>query len=55
MALLAVAILFAAAVGLAVIISTSTSNTVVHLRTTFSHDVQSAIQQAQDLVSQYTK
>src|SRR5438067_49226 len=51
-AVLALAILFAAAVAVAVVISTSTSNTVVQLRTTFAHDVQSAINQAQSLISQ---
>jgi serine/threonine protein kinase len=54
-ALLALALLFAAAVGTAVVISTSTSNTVVRLRTTFSHDVNKAIDQVQSLISQYTK
>jgi hypothetical protein len=54
-ALLLLALVFAAAVGAAVVISTSTSNTVVQIRTTFSHDVNSAIQQAQNLISQYTK
>jgi serine/threonine-protein kinase len=54
-ALLALALLFAAAVGTAVVISTSTSNTVVRLRTSFSHDVNHAINQVQNLISQYTK
>ena len=54
-ALLALALLFAAAVGTAVVISTSTSNTVVKLRTTFSHDVNHAVNQVQSLINQYTK
>jgi serine/threonine-protein kinase len=52
---LAVALLFAAAVAIAVAISASTSNTVVQLRTTVAHDAQSAINQVQNLISQYTK
>ncbi len=52
---LTVLLLFVAAVVIAVVISTNTSNTVVQLRTTVAHDAQSAINQVQSLVSQYTK
>jgi eukaryotic-like serine/threonine-protein kinase len=52
---LTVLLLFVAAVVIAVAISTSTSNTVVQLRTTVAHDAQSAINQVQNLISQYTK
>jgi serine/threonine-protein kinase len=52
---LTVGLLFAAAVVIALVISTSTSPTVVHVRTTVSHDAQSAINQLSNLISQYTK
>ena len=52
---LTVLLLFVAAVVIAVVISTNTSNTVVQLRTTVAHDAQSAINQVQNLISQYTK
>jgi eukaryotic-like serine/threonine-protein kinase len=52
---LTVLLLFVAAVVIAVVISTNTSKTVVELRTTVAHDAQSAINQVQNLISQYTK
>ena len=52
---LTVLLLFVAAVLIAVVISTNTSNTVVQLRTTVAHDAQSAINQVQNLIGQYTK
>jgi serine/threonine-protein kinase len=52
---LTVLLLFVAAVVIAVVISTNTSNTVVQLRTTVAHDAQSAINQVQNLIGQYTK
>jgi len=55
LALLAIAILFTAAVGAAVAISTSTSNSVVHFRTVVSHDAQSAIQAVKNLINGNTK
>jgi serine/threonine-protein kinase len=54
-AALALTLLFVAAVAIAVVIATSTSNTVVQVRTTISNDAQSAIQQVQSLINQYTK
>ena len=52
---LALLCLFAAAVIVAIVISTSTSNTAVQARRTIAHDVNSAINQVQSLISQYTK
>jgi serine/threonine-protein kinase len=52
---LTVLLLFVAAVAIAVVISTNTSNTVVQLRTTVAKDANSAINQVQSLISQYTK
>ena len=54
-AVLALALLLVAAVVIAIVISTSTSSTVVQVRTTVAHDAQSAINQVQSLISQYTK
>jgi serine/threonine-protein kinase len=48
-------LLAAAAVVIALVISTSTSPTVTNIRTTVSHDAQSAINSLSNLVSQYTK
>ena len=52
---LLIGLLLAAAVVIALVISTSTTPTVVHLRTTFSHDVGQAINQVSNLINQYTK
>jgi serine/threonine-protein kinase len=52
---LAVLCLFAAAVIIAVVIATSTSNTAVQARKTIANDVNSAINQVQNLITQYTK
>jgi serine/threonine-protein kinase len=54
-AFLAILCLFAAAVIVAVVIATSTSNTAVQARKTIANDVNSAINQVQSLISQYTK
>jgi eukaryotic-like serine/threonine-protein kinase len=55
LAFLAVVILFVGAVGVAVAISASTSNNVVHFRRVVAHDTSSAVQKFQDLINQYTK
>jgi eukaryotic-like serine/threonine-protein kinase len=55
MILLVTALLFTAAVVVAVAIATSTSNTVVHFRTVAGHDAQNVINQVKGLVNQYTK
>jgi serine/threonine-protein kinase len=52
---LALALLLVVAIVIALVIATSTSNTMVQLRTTVSHDAQNAINQVQSLISQYTK
>ncbi|HUE26284.1 MAG TPA: protein kinase [Solirubrobacteraceae bacterium] len=52
---LTVLLLFVAAVVIAVVISTSTSNTVVQMRTIVAKDANDAINQVQNLISQYTK
>jgi len=52
---LALLCLFAAAVIIAVVIATSTSNTAVQVRRTVANDVNSAINQVQSLIGQYTK
>ena len=54
-AFLAVLCLFAAAVIVAVVIATGTSNTAVQARRTIANDVNSAINQVQSLIGQYTK
>ncbi len=54
-AFLAILCLFAAAVIVAVVIATSTSNTAVQARKTIANDVNSAINQVQSLIGQYTK
>jgi hypothetical protein len=51
MALVAIAVVFTAAVAAAVVISTSTSNTVVHFRKVVGHDAQSAINSVRDLIN----
>ncbi len=55
MAFLALALVFTAAVVIAVLIATSTSNTVVRYRTVVGHDAQSVINSVRSLVNQYTK
>jgi serine/threonine protein kinase len=50
-----VGLLFAAAVVIALVLSTSTSPTLTHIRTTVSHDAQSAVNSLSNLISQYTK
>jgi serine/threonine-protein kinase len=55
MALLVLAILFTAAVAIAVVIATSTSNSVVHFRTVVAHDAQSAINAVRNIISGNTK
>jgi hypothetical protein len=52
---LLIGLLLAAAVVIALVIATSTSTTIVHLRTTFSHDVNKVINQLSNLINQYTK
>jgi serine/threonine-protein kinase len=51
----ALALVFTAAVAIAVILATSTSNTVVHFRQVVAHDAQGAINSVKDLINQYTK
>ncbi len=55
LALLAIAILFTAAVGAAVAISTSTSNSVVHFRTVVAHDAQLGDPSVKNLINGNTK
>jgi eukaryotic-like serine/threonine-protein kinase len=50
-----VGLLFAAAVAIALTLTASSSPTVNHIRTTVSHDAQSAINALSNLVNQYTK
>jgi hypothetical protein len=52
---LLVGLLFAAAVVIALLISTSTSPTVVDVRSTAVHDAQSAINAMSNFISKYTK
>ncbi len=52
---LLIGLLLAAAVVIALVIATSTSNNVVNFRSTFSKDVNTAINQVSNLVSQATK
>ena len=54
-ALLAVVVLFVAAVAVAIAISASTSNNVVHFRKVVAHDTSDAVKQVQSLINQYTK
>jgi hypothetical protein len=46
---------FTVAVAVALIIASSTSNSVVHFRQVVGHDTQSAINSVRDLINQYTK
>ena len=55
MVLLALIAVFALVVIAAVAISNSTSNTMVHYQKVIARDVNSAITQIQNLISQYTK
>jgi eukaryotic-like serine/threonine-protein kinase len=50
-ALVVLALIFTAAVAVAVVIATSTSSGIVHLRTVVGNDVQSAINQVHDLIN----
>ncbi len=50
-----IGLLFAAAVVIALIVSTSTSPTVSNIRTTINHDAGSAINSLSNLINQYTK
>jgi eukaryotic-like serine/threonine-protein kinase len=54
-ALVAIAALLTAAVAVALILATSTSSTVVHLRTVIGNDVSSAVKSVQNLINQNTK
>jgi predicted outer membrane protein len=47
--------LFVGVVAAAIAISAGTSRSVVHFRKVVAHDAQSAINQVQNLVNQYTK
>jgi serine/threonine-protein kinase len=55
LALLALALVFTAAVAIAVVIATNTSSTAVHFRQIVGKDAQSAINNVRDLINQYTK
>jgi serine/threonine-protein kinase len=55
MALLALVAVFALVVIAAVVISNSTSNTVVHYKKVIAQDATSAINQIENVISQYTK
>jgi eukaryotic-like serine/threonine-protein kinase len=50
-----VGLLFAAAVVIALVVSTSTSPSVTNIRTTMSHDAHNAINSLSNLIHQYTK
>jgi serine/threonine-protein kinase len=54
-AVLALAVVFAAAVGAAVAISNSSSSSMIHFRTVVAHDFNSAYQQLTSIINQYTK
>jgi eukaryotic-like serine/threonine-protein kinase len=54
-ALLAVVVLFVAAVAVAITIAASTSNNVVHFRKVVAHDTSDAVKQVQSIINQYTK
>jgi serine/threonine protein kinase len=49
------ALVFTAAVAIAVVIATDTSSSVVHFRTVIANDVQSAINQVRDLINGHKK
>jgi eukaryotic-like serine/threonine-protein kinase len=53
--LLALALLFTAAVAIAVVLATSTSNTVAHFRTVVAHDAQTAIKDVKNIINGGTK
>jgi len=55
MALLALALVFIAAVAIAVVIANGTSSTAVRFRAVMAHDFQSGYDQVQTLINQYTK
>jgi eukaryotic-like serine/threonine-protein kinase len=55
LAMLAILALLAAAVIIAVAISTSTSSSIVHFRTVIGRDAQSAIDQVRSVINKYTK
>jgi eukaryotic-like serine/threonine-protein kinase len=54
-AFLAIVGLFVAAVAVAITIAASTSNNVVHFRKVVAHDTNSAVNQLQRIINQYTK
>ncbi len=54
-ALLAVVVLFVAAVAVAITLAASTSNNVVHFRKVVAHDTSDAVQQVQSIINKYTK
>ncbi|MDQ6744681.1 MAG: hypothetical protein M3Z27_01465, partial [Actinomycetota bacterium] len=53
--LVLLALLLTAAVAAAIAVSSSTSNTVVHLRSVAGHDLQTVVSNLQQLISQNTK
>ena len=55
MALVALALVFTAAVVVAVVIASGTSSTVANFRTIMTHDVQSAISQVRQFINGNTK
>jgi len=55
LAFLALALLFTAAVAIAVVLATSSSNQVAHLRTVVGHDAQHAIDSFRSLIDKNTK
>ncbi|HTP20851.1 MAG TPA: protein kinase [Solirubrobacteraceae bacterium] len=54
-ALLAIVVLFVAAVAVAVTLAASTSNNAVHFRKVVAHDTSDAVQQLQNIINKYTK
>jgi beta-lactam-binding protein with PASTA domain len=55
MVFLLLALVFTAAVAVAVILATSTSNSVVHFRNVVGHDANSAINSLRGLINSNTK
>jgi eukaryotic-like serine/threonine-protein kinase len=55
LALIAIALLFSAAVAAALVIGSSTSNSVVHFRQVVAHDAQSAINSVRSIINGNTK
>jgi serine/threonine-protein kinase len=55
LALLAFALVFTAAVAIAVILATSTSSTVIHIRQVMAHDLNNAVNAVRGLINQNTK